>query len=115
MNLQTVSCPKCELLWISGDLPRSTHSTTAARVWQIAAALANAGLIAMADKGYQGLAPTGCYLLTPYKGRDKPESEKEANRAHAPPWPRRTHQRPTQTWRILRRLRCCPVAPAKAH
>lgn len=44
MNLQTVSCPNGELLWGSGDLPGSTHGTTAARIWQILAALANAGL-----------------------------------------------------------------------
>jgi len=109
MNLQTVSCPKGELLWISGDLPGSTHDTTAARIWQIPAALANAGLIAMADKGYQGLDPTGNYLITPYKGRDKPASEKDANRAHARlrgPGERTNAQ--LKTWRILRKLRCCP-------
>jgi hypothetical protein len=35
---------------------------------------------------------------TPCKGRNKPASEKAANRAHAQ----------LKTWRILRKLRCCP-------
>lgn len=77
------------------DLPGSTHDTTAARLRQTPAALTKAGLIAVADKGYQGLDPTGNHLLTPYKGRDKPGSEKDANSAHARPWSRRTRQRPT--------------------
>lgn len=109
MNLQILSAPDGELLWVSGDLPGSTHDTTAARLWQIPAALTKAGLIAVADKGYQGLDPTRNHLLTPYKGRDKPESEKDANRTHARlrgPGERANAQ--LKTWRILRTLRCCP-------
>ncbi|GAA4991436.1 hypothetical protein GCM10023334_126190 [Nonomuraea thailandensis] len=34
----------------------------------------------MADKAYQGAEGP---VLTPYKGKDKPESQKQANRAHA--------------------------------
>src|SRR5262249_43921323 len=39
-----------------------------------------AGLITLADKGYAG---AGDPVLTPYHGRDKPASQKDANRAHA--------------------------------
>ena len=36
-----------------------------------------AGLVTLADKGYQGSA----YAKIPYRGKNKPESQKEANRA----------------------------------
>ncbi|MFC5754630.1 transposase family protein, partial [Actinomadura rugatobispora] len=51
----------------------------------------------------------GEHVLTPYKGRGKPESQKEANRAHARlrgPGERANAQ--LKAWRILRKLRCCP-------
>ena len=43
------------------------------------AELEAAGLIVLADKGYQ----ESTYAKLPYKGRNKPESQKQANRAHA--------------------------------
>ena len=49
------------------------------------------------------------YAKIPYKGKNKPESQKEANRAHAKlrsPGERANAQ--LKTWRILRKLRCCP-------
>ena len=45
----------------------------------------------------------------PYRGRNKPASQQEANRAHAQlrsPGERANAQ--LKTWRILRKLRCCP-------
>ncbi len=69
-------------------------------------ALERTGLIVLADKGYTG---AGAHVLTPYKGLNKPESQKQANRAHAklrPPAERANAQ--LKTWRILRKLRCCP-------
>ncbi|MFI0349986.1 transposase family protein [Actinomadura sp. 9N407] len=59
-----------------------------------------------ADKAYQGADD---HIATPYKGRDKPESQKDANRAHARlrgPGERANAQ--LKAWRILRKLRCCP-------
>src|SRR3954469_9188247 len=52
---------------------------------------------------------TGRQVITPYKGRNKPESQKDANRAHARlrgPGERAHAQ--LKTWHILRKLRCCP-------
>jgi hypothetical protein len=94
---------------VSGDLPGSTHDTAAARIWTILAALRDAGLIALGDKGYHGYDPTGRHVITPYKGRNKPESQKDANRAHARlrgPGERANAQ--LKTWRVLRKLHCCP-------
>ena len=80
MNLQVISAPDGELLWVSGPLPGSVHDLTAARIWGILRALAAAGLITLADKGYIG---AGQHVLVPYRGRGKPASQKAANRAHA--------------------------------
>jgi hypothetical protein len=98
-----------DILWVSGDLPGSTHDIAAARIWNILAALRDAGLIALGDKGYHGYDVAGAHVITPYKGRNKPESQKDANRAHARlrgPGERANAQ--LKTWRILRKLRCCP-------
>ena len=105
MNLQVIASPDGEILWVSGPLPGSVHDLTAPRIWGMVAELAAAGLIVLADKGYHG---AGDHIRTPYKGRNKPASQKAANRAHATlrgPGERANAQ--LKTWRILRKLRCC--------
>jgi len=48
-------------------------------------------------------------VITPYKGKDKPESQKEANRAHARlRGPGERGNAKLKSWRILRKLRCSP-------
>lgn len=106
MNLQVISAPDGEILWVSGPLPGSVHDLTAARIWGIVRELAAAGLITLGDKAYIG---AGEHVLTPYRGRGKPESQKAANRAHArlrAPGERANAQ--LKSWRVLRKLRCCP-------
>ena len=59
----------------------------------------------LADKGYQG----STYAKIPYKGKNKPDSQKQANKAHAKhraPGERANAQ--LKTWKILTKLRCCP-------
>jgi hypothetical protein len=105
MNLQVIASPKGDVLRVSGPLPGSVHDRKAAWIWGILRELEAAGLVTLADKGYQG-AP---HALTPYKGRNKPESQKAANRAHAQlrsPGERANAQ--LKIWRILCKLRCCP-------
>ncbi|GAA3685188.1 hypothetical protein GCM10022267_84990 [Lentzea roselyniae] len=109
VNLQVIATPEGDILWVSGDLPGSTHDTAAARIWNILAALRDTGLIALGDKGYHGYDETGVHVITPYKGRNKPESQKDANRAHARlRGPGEGANAQLKTWRILRKLRCCP-------
>jgi DDE superfamily endonuclease/Helix-turn-helix of DDE superfamily endonuclease len=106
MNLQVIASPHGEILWVSGALPGSVHDLTAARIWGIVRRLAAAGFIVLADKGYTG---AGEPVITPYRGRNKPPSQKAANRAHAQlraPGERANAQ--LKTWHILRKLRCCP-------
>jgi hypothetical protein len=61
--------PRCGILWASGPLPGSAHDLTAARTLGVIRELAAAGLIVLADKGYNG---AGEPLITPYRGRNKP-------------------------------------------
>lgn len=68
------------------------------------AVLLNVRIFALpGDKGYQGAdAAVG---MTPYKGKNKPASQKQANRAHAKlrgPGERANAQ--LKSWRILRKL-----------
>jgi hypothetical protein len=105
MNLQVIASPDGDLLWVSGALPGSVHDKKAEWVWGVLAELEAAGLVTLADKGYQGSE----HAKVPYKGKGKPESQKEANRAHAKlrgPGERANAQ--LKAWHILRKLRCCP-------
>lgn len=107
MNVQVIAGPDGMILWTSGAMPGRTHDLTAARVWGILRELDKAGIITLADKGYQGAEAR--IVFTPYKGRDKPESQKQANRSHARlrgPGERANAQ--LKSWRILRKLRCSP-------
>jgi DDE superfamily endonuclease/Helix-turn-helix of DDE superfamily endonuclease len=105
MNLQVIASPDGDILWVSGALPGSVHDKKAEWIWGVLAELEAVGLVTLADKGYQG----STHAKIPYRGRNKPESQKQANRAHArlrAPGERANAQ--LKSWRILRKLRCCP-------
>jgi hypothetical protein len=105
MNLQVIAGPDGEMLWVSGALPGSVHDKKAEWIRGVLAELEAAGLVTLAGRGYLGSR----YAKIPYRGKNKPESQKEANRAHAKlraPGERANAQ--LKTWRILRKLRCCP-------
>ena len=90
---------------VRGALPGSVHDKRAEWIRGVLAELEAAGLIVLADKGYQGAA----HAKLPYRGKNKPESQKDANRAHAKlraPGGRANAQ--LKSWKILRKLRCCP-------
>ena len=105
MNLQVIAGPAGDILWVSGVLPGAVHDKKAGWAWGVLVELEAAGLVTLADKGYRGSS----YAKIPYMGKNKPESQKEANRAHArlrAPGERANAQ--LKTWKILRKLRCCP-------
>jgi hypothetical protein len=105
MNLQVIASPVGDILWVSGALPGAVHDKKAEWVWGVLGELEAAGLVTLADKGYRGSS----HAKIPYIGKSKPESQKQANRAHArlrAPGERANAQ--LKTWRILRKLRCCP-------
>ena len=105
MNLQVIAGPCGDIVWVSGALPGAVHDMKAQWIWGVLAELEAAGLATLADKGYQG----GTYAKIPYKGRNKPDSQKQANKAHArlrAPGERANAQ--LKSWHVLRKLRCCP-------
>ena len=105
MNVQVIAGPGGAILWVSGALPGSVHDKKAEWIWGVLAELESAGLVTLADMGYQGSR----HAKIPDRGKNKPESQKKANRAHAKlrsPGERANAQ--LKTWRILRKLRCCP-------
>ncbi|MEU3164907.1 transposase family protein [Streptosporangium sp. NPDC006930] len=107
MNVQIVAAPDGTPLWTSGSLPGFVHDLTGARIWGIIRRLESAGLITLADKAYIG---AGRRVLVPYEGRKKPASQKAANFAHAKfCGPGERTNAVLKTWRILRKLRCCPL------
>jgi hypothetical protein len=111
MNLQVIASPGGDILWVSGALPGAVHDKKAEWVWGVLAELEAAGLVTLADKGYRGSS----HAKLPYIGKNKPESPKQANRAHArlrAPGERANAQ--LKTWRILRELRCAPGGPASS-
>jgi DDE superfamily endonuclease/Helix-turn-helix of DDE superfamily endonuclease len=110
MNLQVIASPDGDILWISGALPGSVHDKKAEWIWGVLAELEKAGLVTLADKGYQG----STWAKVPYKGKSKPESQKQANRAHAKL--RALGERANaqlKAWKILTKLRCCPWRAGK--
>ena len=110
MNLQVIASPAGDILWISGALPGSVHDKKAEWIWGVLDELEAAGLVTLADKGYQG----STWAKIPYRGKSKPGSQKEANRAHAKlraPGERANAQ--LKTWKILTKLRCCPWRAGK--
>ncbi len=107
MNLQAVADADGNLLWISGAIRGSIHDVAAARIWQIPRLLREHGLFALADKAYQGLDHD--LVVTPYKGKGKPEYQQAHNRLHARlrgPGERAFAE--LKQWRLLRKLRCDP-------
>jgi hypothetical protein len=111
MNLQVIASPQGDILWVSGALPGSVHDKKAEWIWGVLDELEKAGLITLADKGYRG----STWAKIPYRGKNKPAPQKQANRAHAKlraPGERANAQ--LKTWRILRKLRCSPGAPGNS-
>ena len=111
MNLQVIAVPDGDVLWVSGALPGSVHDKKAEWIWGVLDELEKAGLVTLADKGYQG----STWAKIPYKGKNKPEPRKEANRAHAKlraPGERANAQ--LKTWRILASSAAAPGAPGNS-
>jgi hypothetical protein len=78
MSLQIIATLDGDIVWVSGPLPGAIHDLTTARIWGILRQLAASGLVVLAGKGYHG---AGDHIRTPYRGRNKPASQKAASRA----------------------------------
>jgi len=105
MNLQVIASPGGDIVWVSGALPGSVHDKKAEWIWGVLDELESQGLVTLADKGYQG----STWAKVPYRGRNKPEPQKEANRAHAKLRARGERANAQlKAWKIFSKLRCCP-------
>ena len=105
MNLHVIASPDVDIVWVSGPLPGAVHDLTAARIWGIIAELVASGLVVLGDNGYLGEDD----IRTPYRRRNKPAAQKEANRARARlRAPGERADAHLKSWRIPRKLRCCP-------
>ena len=93
MNLQVIASPHGDILWVSGALPGSVHDKKAEWIWGVLAELEAAGLVTLADKGYQG----STYAKIPYKGKNQarvPERGQPRPRETPVTW--RAGERPAQ-------------------
>ena len=93
-------------MWVSGALPGSVHDKKAewiwGRCWPSWRPRAWSSWLIRATRG-------SAHAKIPYQGRNKPESQKQANRAHAKlraPGERANAQ--LKNWHVLRKLRFCP-------
>lgn len=111
VNIQALIDPAGRPVWTSPGLPGRAHDLTAARLHGLLDAITTARLTVLADKGYQGGAPT---LTLPHKAHHlRPpltEQQHAANRAHA------ARRAPGErgfailkNWQILRHVRCRPA------
>jgi DDE superfamily endonuclease/Helix-turn-helix of DDE superfamily endonuclease len=76
MNLQVIAGPDGDVLWVSGALPGSVHDKKAEWVWGVLAELEAAGLVTLADKGYQG----STYAKIRTRGRTSPNPRNRPTR-----------------------------------
>jgi hypothetical protein len=105
MNIQVIAGADGSIIWTSGAMPGSVHDLRAARIWGVPRALARCSLLVLADKGYLGADE----LLVPYRGRNKPASQKQANRSHAKlRAPGERAMARLKSWKLLHKLRCSP-------
>ncbi|MFB8763673.1 hypothetical protein [Nocardiopsis alba] len=74
-----VAEPDGEPLWTTWSLPRAVHDNRAARVWKSAEHIRASDLLGLSDKGYVGLSEL---VFCPFKGRDKPQWEKDSDSEH---------------------------------
>jgi hypothetical protein len=107
VNIQALISPDGDPVWTSPGLPGLTHDLTAVRTHGVLAALAEARVLTLGDKGYQG---AGYPVRTPYKGKDLPVAYREANQGFnrlRAPGERGFAQ--LKGWKVLRRYRGCPT------
>ena len=107
VNIQALISPEGDPVWTSSGLPGVTYDLTAARTHGLLAALAEADVLTLGDKGYQG---AGQPVHTPYKGKNLPPAYQEANKAFnrlRAPGERAFAQ--LKGWKVLRHYRGCPT------
>ena len=109
MNLQVIASPSGDVLWVSGALPGSVHDKKAEWTWGVLAELEAAGLVTLADKGYQGSATrrsrtrarTSRSRRKPISARATPLTSEKQTRSSRPSDPPQLRYYPAPTTRQL--------------
>ncbi|MBK3586176.1 transposase family protein [Streptomyces sp. MBT57] len=109
VNVQVVTDPVGQVLWISPALPGRSHDLTAARVHRIIRICERQSVPVLADRAYTGAGPWVTTGRSCPPGGQLTPTERTANRALA------TSRAPVErgiarlkSWRIFRRSRCSP-------
>ncbi|MEV0976602.1 transposase family protein [Streptomyces sp. NPDC049915] len=109
VNIQVVTDPAGEVLWISPALPGRTHDLTAARTHKIIRICERQGVPLLADRAYQD---AGLWVATGVKrppGRELSLTQRTVNRALAQARaPVERGMARLKSWQILRRARISP-------
>jgi hypothetical protein len=114
VNVQVISDPAGRLVWASPALPGARHDMGAARDHGILDALHGANVKVIADNGYRGSGfevPQRRRPKDPETGtrRKLSRNQRDVNSAHARQrGPGERANALLKTWRILRKIRCCP-------
>lgn len=110
VNVQVVTDPAGEILWLSPALPGRTHDLTAARTHKILRICERQGVPILADMAYIG---AGDWVTTAKRSPPNGEltlTERTVNRAlSAARAPVERGVARLKSWRILRRARCSPT------
>ncbi|MDH6701371.1 transposase family protein [Streptomyces griseoviridis] len=109
VNVQVVTDPAGEVLWISAALPGRTHDLTAARTHKIIRICERQGVPVLADRAYTG---AGTHVTTGLKrppGRELTRTQRTINRALAQARaPVERGMARLKSWQIFRRSRISP-------
>jgi hypothetical protein len=109
VNVQAVTDPAGELLWISPPLPGRTHDLTAARTHRIVRICERQGVAVLADRAYKGAGPHVTTGLRRPPGGELTLTQRTVNRALAQaraPVERGIAR--LKSWQIFRRSRISP-------
>ncbi|MFG2305296.1 transposase family protein [Actinacidiphila glaucinigra] len=109
VNLQVITDPQGEIVWISRALPGRTHDLTAARTHRIVATCVRLGIPALADLAYLGAGGTFAAPTRRPPCKELTARQRSLNRAHARlRYPVERGVATLKRWRIFRHARCSP-------
>ncbi len=109
VNVQVITDPAGEALWISPALPGRTHDLTAARTHKIIRICERQGVPILADRAYQGAGPWVTTALKRPPGGELTPTQRTINHALAQARaPVERGMARLKSWQIFRRSRISP-------